>query len=73
MGRQLAFNMTLFLAGIFGVAAGAAPNCIGSCGLFAALGVGVGGNLPADGALFLEFLPNASGSLLTLLVRASTS
>ena len=67
MGRRLAFNMTLFLAGVFGVAAGAAPTWISACALFAALGVGVGGNLPVDGALFLEFLPNASGGLLTLL------
>ncbi|TAQ90923.1 hypothetical protein B7494_g819 [Chlorociboria aeruginascens] len=67
MGRRLAFNLTLFLAGGFGIAAGAAPSWIGTCGLFAALGVGVGGNLPVDGALFLEFLPNASGGLLTLL------
>jgi len=67
MGRRIAFNMTLLLAGVFGIAAGAAPNWIGTCGLFAALGVGVGGNLPVDGALFLEFLPNASGGLLTLL------
>lgn len=67
MGRRLAFNCTLMIAGIFGIAAGAAPSWIGACGLFAALGVGVGGNLPVDGALFLEFLPNASGGLLTLL------
>ncbi|KAG9233231.1 major facilitator superfamily domain-containing protein [Amylocarpus encephaloides] len=67
IGRRIAFNCTLCIAGIFGIAAGAAPNWIGSCGLFAALGVGVGGNLPVDGSLFLEFLPNASGALLTLL------
>ncbi|KAE8441502.1 hypothetical protein EG329_004890 [Mollisiaceae sp. DMI_Dod_QoI] len=67
MGRRLAFNLTLLIAGVFGIAAGAAPNWVGACGLFAALGVGVGGNLPVDGALFLEFLPNASGGLLTLL------
>ncbi|CAI4212237.1 unnamed protein product [Parascedosporium putredinis] len=35
--------------------------------LYGALGFGVGGNLPVDGALFLEFLPDASSSLLTLL------
>ena len=35
--------------------------------MYAALGFGVGGNLPVDGALFLEFLPFASGSLLTML------
>ena len=35
--------------------------------MYAALGFGVGGNLPVDGALFLEFLPFASGNLLTML------
>ncbi|KAK3168405.1 hypothetical protein OEA41_004852 [Lepraria neglecta] len=67
IGRRLAFNTTLFLAGVFGLAVGGGPSWIGVCGLYAALGVGVGGNLPVDGALFLEFLPQASQSLLTLL------
>jgi MFS family permease len=67
MGRRLAFNLTLLIASVFGIAAGAAPSWIGACGLFAALGVGVGGNLPVDGALFLEFLPTASSRHLTLL------
>jgi MFS family permease len=67
VGRRLAFNCTLGIASVFGVAAGAAPNWIGSCALFACVGLGVGGNLPVDGALFLEFLPGANGSLLTLL------
>jgi MFS family permease len=31
------------------------------------LGFGVGGNLPVDGALFLEFLPGKDQYLLTLL------
>ncbi|PHH62483.1 hypothetical protein CDD81_7130 [Ophiocordyceps australis] len=35
--------------------------------MLAALGFGVGGSLPVDGALFLEFLPDANSSLLTLL------
>lgn len=43
MGRRLAFNMTLFIAGVFGIAAGGGPNWVGTCGLFAALGTGVGG------------------------------
>lgn len=38
-----------------------------TCGLFACLGLGVGGNLPVDGALFLEFLPFVSGNMLTML------
>ena len=67
IGRRPAFNCTLLIAGIFGLAVGGAPNWIGVCGMFAALGCGVGGNLPVDGALFLEFLPHASGNLLTML------
>ncbi|KAF6226411.1 hypothetical protein HO133_009277 [Letharia lupina] len=67
LGRRLAFNTTLFLAGVFGLAVGGGPSWVGTCGLYAALGFGVGGNLPVDGALFLEFLPSASQSLLTLL------
>ncbi|CAD6923779.1 unnamed protein product [Tilletia laevis] len=67
VGRRLSFNVTLFLAGVFGIAAGAAPNFIGLCGLLAALGVGLGGNLPVDGMLFLEFIPGKNQNLLTLL------
>jgi MFS family permease len=67
IGRRLAFNFTLFLAGVFGLAAGGAPTWIGACALYACIGLGVGGNLPVDGALFLEFLPQSSGNLLTLL------
>ena len=67
VGRRLPFNFSLLICGVFGVAVGGATSWIGVCGLYAALGFGVGGNLPVDGALFLEFLPNASGNLLTLL------
>ncbi|KAL8766138.1 MAG: hypothetical protein Q9209_006978 [Squamulea sp. 1 TL-2023] len=67
IGRRLAFNATLFLAGVFGLGVGGGNSWIGTCGLFASLGVGVGGNLPVDGALFLEFLPFASSGLLTAL------
>ncbi len=67
IGRRPAFNMTLLIAGIFGLAVGGGNSWIGVCGLYAALGVGVGGNLPVDGALFLEFIPFESGNLLTLL------
>ncbi len=67
MGRRIAFNCTLLITAIFGIASGFAGSWGGVCALFAALGFGVGGNLPVDGALFLEFLPDASSSLLTLL------
>ncbi|EAS33477.2 sugar transporter [Coccidioides immitis RS] len=67
IGRRLAFNMTLLLCGVFGLAAGGGPTWVGVCAMYACLGLGVGGNLPVDGALFLEFLPFASGNLLTML------
>ncbi|KUI61039.1 hypothetical protein VP1G_08230 [Cytospora mali] len=67
LGRRIAFNMTLFITSLFGTLAAFAPSWPGVCLSFALLGFGVGGNLPVDGALFLEFLPGASSSLLTLL------
>ncbi|KAL5366630.1 major facilitator superfamily domain-containing protein [Aspergillus floccosus] len=67
IGRRPAFNLTLFITGVFGLAAGGGPTWVGVCALYSCLGLGVGGNLPVDGALFLEFLPFASGNLLTML------
>lgn len=67
MGRRLAFNCTLLITSIFGTLAAYGSSWAMVCVLVAALGFGVGGNLPVDGALFLEFLPDASSSLLTLL------
>ncbi|KAK0719707.1 major facilitator superfamily domain-containing protein [Lasiosphaeris hirsuta] len=67
MGRRIAFNATLLITSVFGIASAFASTWGGVCVLYAAMGFGVGGNLPVDGALFLEFLPDASSSLLTLL------
>jgi MFS family permease len=67
IGRRPAFNATLLICGVFGAAVAAGPNWIVTSILFGCMGLGVGGNLPVDGALFLEFLPFASNKLLTLL------
>ncbi|KAK8872926.1 sugar transporter [Apiospora arundinis] len=67
MGRRIAFNMTLLITAIFGIWASYASSWGALCFLFACVGTGVGGNLPVDGALFLEFLPDSSSALLTLL------
>lgn len=67
MGRRIAFNLTLLITSIFGIWTAYAPSWGWTCFLLACMGSGVGGNLPVDGALFLEFLPDASSSLLTLL------
>ncbi|CEJ61441.1 hypothetical protein PMG11_09975 [Penicillium brasilianum] len=65
IGRRPAFNMTLGICGTFGLAAGGAPTWIGTCALYACLGLGVGGNLPVDAAVFLECLPPNSSSILS--------
>jgi len=67
IGRRLAFNTTLLICGAFGTAVAFSSSWPMSAFLFACMGTGVGGNLPVDGALFLEFLPFNSSKLLTLL------
>ena len=67
VGRRLAFNVTLLITGVFGLAVAFSRSWTTVCSLYAALGFGVGGNLPVDGTLFLEFLPTSNGNLLTML------
>lgn len=67
IGRRPAFNATLAISGVFGIAAGGAPNFVGLGALLAVLGLGLGGNLPVDGMLFLEFIPANKQYLLTML------
>jgi len=66
-GRRWAFNLTLGITGVFGLIAAGSPNFAAAC-VFAALwSLGVGGNLPVDSAIFLEFLPGSHQYLLTIL------
>jgi MFS family permease len=66
-GRRWAFTLTLGITAVWGMIAGSAPN-FAAIGCFAALwSFGVGGNLPVDSAIFLEFLPGSHQWLLTVL------
>ncbi len=66
-GRRWAFNLTLGFTAVWGMIAASAPN-FAAIGVFAALwSFGVGGNLPVDSAIFLEFLPASHQYLLTVL------
>ncbi|KAJ3074138.1 hypothetical protein HDU98_011987 [Podochytrium sp. JEL0797] len=67
IGRKPAFVMTLTLGAIFGGAAAFSPNFTVYAALLALMGVGIGGNLPVDGSLFLEFIPKERQSLLMML------
>ncbi|KAF8954992.1 MFS general substrate transporter [Flammula alnicola] len=66
-GRKISFNVTLLITGAFAVAAGGSPNYIVLSALAAAWSLGVGGNLPVDSAIFLEFVPPTHQYLLTIL------
>ncbi|CZT43904.1 related to 4-hydroxybenzoate transporter [Rhynchosporium secalis] len=66
-GRRWAFNATLGITAVFGMIAAGSPN-FAAVGCFVALwSFGVGGNLPVDSAVFLEFLPGTHQYLLTIL------
>ncbi|AEO53255.1 hypothetical protein MYCTH_2294340 [Thermothelomyces thermophilus ATCC 42464] len=66
-GRRWAFNLTLGITAVFGMAAAGSPT-FAAIGVFAALwSFGVGGNLPVDSAIYLEFLPASHQFLLTVL------
>ncbi|THU82640.1 MFS general substrate transporter [Dendrothele bispora CBS 962.96] len=72
IGRKLSFNITLFIAGVFGIAAGGANNFTTLGALVACIGFGIGGNDAYHetfslGAIFLEHVPRSHQWLLTLL------
>ncbi|GAA6007178.1 hypothetical protein JCM10207_001534 [Rhodosporidiobolus poonsookiae] len=64
-GRLPAFNLTLCLTAIFGLASAFAPSFGWLCFALFLLGTGVGGSMPTDGTLFLENIPKTSHFLLT--------
>ncbi|EFX05887.1 membrane transporter [Grosmannia clavigera kw1407] len=66
-GRRWAFNATLGLTAVWGMIAACSPS-FAAIGVFDALwSFGVGGNLPVDSAIFLEFLPASHQYLLPVL------
>ncbi|OZJ02111.1 hypothetical protein BZG36_05280, partial [Bifiguratus adelaidae] len=66
-GRRWAFNLTIGITSVFGLIAAGSPN-FAAIAIFDALwSVGVGGNLPVDSAIYLEFLPGTHQYLLTVL------
>ncbi|CAI2166316.1 5538_t:CDS:2 [Funneliformis geosporum] len=64
-GRKQAFSWTLGVAVFFGFCASLSQSFAQLCFMFGMLGFGVGGNLPVDGAIFLEFVPKENQYLLT--------
>ncbi|CAO1626461.1 unnamed protein product [Sympodiomycopsis kandeliae] len=67
LGRKWSFYLTCLIAGVFGIASGAPPTFTGLRVLVAFVGSAVGGNIPADCTITLEFLPTNRRFLLALL------
>ncbi|CAG8458276.1 454_t:CDS:2 [Dentiscutata erythropus] len=66
-GRKKAFNLTLFFTALFGISSAFTQSFVQLCILLFLTGFSVGGNMPVDGALFLEFIPKSHQYLLTSL------
>jgi len=67
VGRRWIFNLTLLVTGVFGTAAGGMETFAAVAVMTALWSVGVGGNIPVDSAVFLEFLPGSHQWLLTAM------
>ncbi|WFD03815.1 hypothetical protein MOBT1_002509 [Malassezia obtusa] len=67
IGRRPSWNISLFISAAFGLAVGAAPNFPAMCILLGCLGLGLGGNLPVDGAMLIEYIPGPYQWILTFL------
>jgi len=67
IGRRWAFNGTVFIACIFGLCLGIPDTYSAILVLTALNGFGIGGNIPIDTTICLEFLPQNRRFLLALL------
>ena len=60
IGRQWAFTLTVFIASVFGLCLGIPDSYEAFLVLTAFVGFGVGGNIPIDTTITLEFIPQVS-------------
>ncbi|PKI83036.1 hypothetical protein MVES1_002911 [Malassezia vespertilionis] len=67
IGRRPSWNISLFISAVFGIAVGASNNFPAMCILLGFLGLGLGGNLPVDGAMLIEYIPGPYQWVLTFL------
>ncbi|EKJ72462.1 hypothetical protein FPSE_07343 [Fusarium pseudograminearum CS3096] len=67
IGRRWAFNLTCLFSSIFGICLGASNNYNTFLVLTAFVGFGVGGNIPIDTTITLEFIPQNKRFLLACL------
>ena len=74
IGRQGPFRYILLVSGVSGIIAALSPSWWILLVCLFVNGIGIGGNLPVDGAMFVEFAPAIRrGSMLALLSLMYTS
>ncbi|KAL7422519.1 hypothetical protein Q5752_003167 [Cryptotrichosporon argae] len=66
-GRRWCFNLTCLIASVFGFMFAAPSNFHAICLFNALIGLGVGGNIPIDATITMEFLPTNRRFLLAAL------
>ncbi|WWC90725.1 uncharacterized protein L201_005662 [Kwoniella dendrophila CBS 6074] len=67
VGRRWCFNFTCLFSTIFGLCFALPSNYVLTCILACLIGLGVGGNIPVDATITLEFLPTKNRYLLAAL------
>ncbi|KAI0341309.1 MFS general substrate transporter [Trametopsis cervina] len=67
IGRRWAFNLTVGIVAVFGLVLGALNSWSALCAITFFVGFGLGGNIPIDATIVLEFLPNDRRYLLAAL------
>ncbi|KAI9722246.1 MAG: hypothetical protein M1812_001718 [Candelaria pacifica] len=67
VGRRWAFNLTVLISSVFGLCLAAPSTYTGILVLTAFVGFGIGGNIPIDTTITLEFLPQNRRYLLPAL------
>ncbi|KAF7795302.1 hypothetical protein EIP86_006456 [Pleurotus ostreatoroseus] len=67
IGRRWAFNLTVGIVAAFGLVLGGLDSWSSICGIVFFVGFGLGGNIPIDATIVLEFLPNDRRYLLAAL------
>ncbi|EGP82662.1 unnamed protein product [Zymoseptoria tritici ST99CH_1A5] len=67
IGRKWAFNLTVLISGVFGMALGGCNTYTSFLVVTAFVGFGIGGNIPIDTTICLEFIPQNKRFLLALL------
>ncbi|CBQ70176.1 conserved hypothetical protein [Sporisorium reilianum SRZ2] len=67
VGRRWSFYLTTLIASVFGIASGGARTFDTLCILAAFIGFGIGGNIPIDATITLEFLPTNRRFLVAAL------